>query len=269
MPITGFLSHTWAVVVIVFGLLSGTISVLREVQLMYFPPKTTTRRTFWSWVRIAFVVAVVLLWLDERSKVNQLLSRSSTPVPNIQVTTPPPIINAPPQTAYIKAHDPSIVLGTYKLGGNWAVTGECENTSQTVTAEDAVCRYGLRVVTTKPNVFKQPIVDQSIEDKEYEKFQKELDSISPNRRNYGPQDYGVSTVFTPTIDAKLDEAFRRGAKTILFLADYDWKDGAGEHHNEVCSWLQISPQMFGGPGILVPNNQFVFHYCARHNGVRK
>src|ERR1700739_4519720 len=35
MPVTGFLTHTWAIVVFVVGLLSGAISILREVQLMY------------------------------------------------------------------------------------------------------------------------------------------------------------------------------------------------------------------------------------------
>jgi hypothetical protein len=263
MPVTGMLGHSLAVILVVVGLLSGTLSVLRELQIMYAPAKASERRTFWGWVRLAFVVAAILLWYDEHSKVKQL---SSKPEQAIQVNVPP--TPAPPQTAYMKAHDPGIVLSSYKLGGNWAVSVECENTSPTVIAQEAACRDGLRVVETKPNVFKQPIVDQSVEDEEYKTFRQEMDSTSPNRRNYGPGENGVTTVFTSVIDNKLDKAFRRGAKTLLLLADFSWKDGTGEHHNEVCSWLQISPQMFLGPGILAPSNQFVFHYCVGHNGVR-
>jgi hypothetical protein len=268
MAVTGILGHTWAIVLVVVGLLSGALALLREMQLMYFPPKAGERSVFWSWVRIAFIVAAVLLWWDEHSKVKQL--SAAAPQPTIQVNTPPAVVNSPPQTAYMKAHDPQIVVGSYKLGGNWAVSVECENTSQTVIAQEAVCQDGLHVVKTTPNAFKQPVVDKSIQDEEYLKFRKEMDSAKPNRRNYGPGDNGVSTVFTPTINDKLDKQFRSGAKTILFLADFNWKDGTGEHHNEVCSWLQISPQMFSGPvGTIPPNTQFVWQYCLEHNGVRK
>jgi len=266
MPVTGFLSHTWAIVAIVIGLLSGALSVLREFQVMYFPPKAESKRVFWGWVRIAFVAAAILLWLDEHSKVKQLYAASG---PSIQITTPPAVINSPPQTAYMKGHDPAIVLGSYKLGGNWAVSVQCENTSPTVIAQDAICQDGLRVVKTVRNTFKEPIVDKSAEDAAYLDFRKILDAAAPHRRNYGPGENGLSTVYSQTIDVGLDEAFRKGAKTILFLADFSWKDGAGEHHNEVCSWLQMNPQMFSGPGALAPNNQFVFHYCVEHNGVRK
>ncbi len=266
MPVTGMLGHTLAVILLVVGLLSGTFAVLRELQVMYAPAKATEKRVFWAWVRIAFIVAAVLLWWDEHSKVKQLSSASK---PTIQINTPPAVINSPPRTAYIKAHDPGVVLGSYKLGGNWAVSVECENTSPTVIAQEASCRDALRVVETIPNVFRQPVVEKSVEDGAYLNFRKEMDSTTPNRRNYGPGEYGVTTVFTPTIDNKLDKAFRHGKKTILYLADFSWKDEAGEHHNEVCGWLQLSPQMFSGPGILAPNNQFVFHYCNEHNGVRK
>ncbi len=267
MPVTGMLGHTLAVILVVIGLLSGALAVLREVQLMYAPAKAGERRVFWAWVRIAFIVAAVLLWWDEHSKVQQLSAATSQPT--ILVNTPPAVVNSPPQTAYIKAHDPGVVISSYLLGGNWAVSVECENTSQTVIAQDAVCRTALRVVKTRPNVFKQPVVDQSIEDEEYLKFRTEMDSTTPARRNYGPGEYGVSTVYSPTVNDKLDKDFRSGAKTILFLADFSWKDGTGEHHNEVCSWLQISPQMFTGPGTIAPNTQFVFHYCVGHNGVRR
>lgn len=72
MPVVGLLNHTVAVCLFVIGLLSGGLSIMREVQLMYWPAKTTEKRAFWGWVRIAFVVAAVLLWVDEHAKVGQL-----------------------------------------------------------------------------------------------------------------------------------------------------------------------------------------------------
>ena len=72
MVVNGMLGHTWAIILIVIGLLSGSLSGLRELQVMYAPAKATDKRVFWGWVRIAFVVAAVLLWWDEHSKVKQL-----------------------------------------------------------------------------------------------------------------------------------------------------------------------------------------------------
>ena len=39
---------------------------------MYFPARASGHQVFWGFVRIALLVALVLLWLDERSKVSQL-----------------------------------------------------------------------------------------------------------------------------------------------------------------------------------------------------
>jgi hypothetical protein len=73
----GFLDHTITIILIVIGLLSGVLSVLREVQSMYFPAKAAEGKVFFVFVRIAFVIAAVLLWSDEHQKVVQLTSRSS------------------------------------------------------------------------------------------------------------------------------------------------------------------------------------------------
>ncbi len=44
---------------------------------MYAPSKIGDKRTFWGFVRIAFVIAAVLLYLDEHTKVTQFQSRYS------------------------------------------------------------------------------------------------------------------------------------------------------------------------------------------------
>jgi hypothetical protein len=90
----GFLGHTWEIVLIVVGLLSGAISVLREVQLMYFPAKAEGKKLFWGFARIAFVIAAILLWSNEHDKVSQLAAlKSEKPtfnVPPAQVVVIPP-----------------------------------------------------------------------------------------------------------------------------------------------------------------------------------
>src|ERR1700722_15196723 len=93
MPGTGFLGHSWEIVLIVVGLLSGALSVLREVQLMYLPAKAAGKKLFWGFARIAFVIAAVLLWSDEHDKVLQITAVK----PEKQT-----IINVPPAQVIIQ-----------------------------------------------------------------------------------------------------------------------------------------------------------------------
>jgi hypothetical protein len=86
MPVIGFLGPAMAVAVLVIALLSGALSVLREFLTMYYPSKLDEKKTFWAWSRIAFVVAAVLLWTNERHKVNQLQSRSSEAHGHVLIT---------------------------------------------------------------------------------------------------------------------------------------------------------------------------------------
>lgn len=72
MQVAGFLSHTGALICLVVALLSGVLAVFREVQMMYFPPKSPNKKVFWAFVRIAFGIALVLLYADEHTKVSQL-----------------------------------------------------------------------------------------------------------------------------------------------------------------------------------------------------
>jgi hypothetical protein len=73
----GFLNHAWVVFAVIVGLLSGVLAVVREVQIMYLPAKAADKKVFWGFVRIAFVVALVVLLWNEHDKVNELSKMAS------------------------------------------------------------------------------------------------------------------------------------------------------------------------------------------------
>jgi hypothetical protein len=205
-------------------------------------------------IAAALVLLIVAGWALDRA----------FPMPAPSSPANPPASS--PQIANMSGLDPLVVLGTYKIGRNWGVSDDCKNTSLTVTAEHASCVQGLRVVDTARNVLKQPIVTPVIQDNFYQDFDKEIASIEPTRKNYTPGDSTLGTVFTPVIDKNLDRAFRKGDKTILFMGKYKWTDAGGSHSSEACLWLQLNPQMFSGPGALTLGTQFIWQYCAHHNG---
>lgn len=67
----GIFGSVFGLILLVVALLSGVVSVLRELQMMYLPAKAETSKVFWGWFRIVVFVALVLLWVDEHSKVVQ------------------------------------------------------------------------------------------------------------------------------------------------------------------------------------------------------
>lgn len=63
--IIGMISYFGSIlelVLIVVALLSGALSIVRDLQKMYSPARTDDKRLFWGWVRIAFVISAVLVW---------------------------------------------------------------------------------------------------------------------------------------------------------------------------------------------------------------
>jgi hypothetical protein len=89
MSIVGFLNPTIAVIILGIGLLSGILSIIREVQIMYLPAHLDRGKTFWAWSRIAFVIAAVLLWADEHSKVSELQANALVISLNCEPTSLP------------------------------------------------------------------------------------------------------------------------------------------------------------------------------------
>lgn len=90
MEVSGILPHLLAVILLIIGLLTGVLSVAREIQQMYWPAAAQSRKVFWGWVRVAFVFALVILWFDEHSKV------VTGPIPAIVISpSVPAIVQAP------------------------------------------------------------------------------------------------------------------------------------------------------------------------------
>ena len=213
---------------------------------------------------IALTVPVLQAELQKRDQEIQNLKANP---PHVEVNVPTPVVNIPPEMAYIAAHDVGIVLDQYKIGGHLAVSGGCKNISPTTVAEKVGCAEGVRVVPTHPNALNQPIVTTDVEEREYKQFQRDI-SNRVDQVTFGPGESNFVTVFSPKVDEALDDAFRAGTKTILFLASYDWVDGQGKHTNETCEWLQNYSGLFSGPGALAANPVITWHYCTNHNGLK-
>jgi hypothetical protein len=189
--------------------------------------------------------------------------------PQLQVNMPPAVVNIPSQMAYMAVTGLGVVATEYKVGGRWAVSGACKNISPSIIAENTACVRGVRVVDTALNSLKQPVVSEAVQEKTWKQFQRDISSTEISRRSYGPGESYFGTVFSPIVDDKGDKEFRNGSKTILFLAEYSWKDGVGTHTNEVCTWLQVYPEMFTGPGTIAGNAIITWNGCKNHNGLKR
>jgi hypothetical protein len=224
---------------------------------------------FLSWrdqERLAQQVPGLQAQIQDQSK--QILDLKTNP-PHIEVNLPTPVVKVPPGEAYMSAEGSGVVLPSYKIGGNLAVSSGCKNLSPSAIAESASCVIGLRVVNTKMNPSNQPMVDPATEEKEYLQFKKDVSSIDIARKSYGPNESDFKSVFSPIVDEELDRHFRSGSKTILVLGEYGWRDGVGEHTNEYCVWLQNYPGLFSGPGAISANATITWHSCKNHNGLRR
>jgi len=214
--------------------------------------------------RIALTVPALQ---DELQKRNQEIQNLKSNPPRVEVNVPTPVVNIPPEMAYVSAQEVGIVLDQYKIGGYVAVSGRCKNISPTTVAEKVGCAEGVRVVPTHPNALNQPIVTTEVQEKEYKQFQRDILN-RVDQATFGPGESSFATVFSPKIDEALDGALRAGTKTILFLASYDWVDGKGKHKNETCEWLQLYPGFFSGPGVIAANSVITWNHCTNHNGLK-
>ncbi len=220
------------------------------------------------------LVSFFLVWRDQYREalrvpsLEQQIAALRDKPPQIQVTVPTPVVNIPPEMAYMSSADIGIVVPYYRIGGILVVSATCQNISPSIVAENASCVRQIRVVDTKLNALNQPIVTQAVQDKTYRQFQIDVTSIEIDRKSYGPGEKAFASVMSPIVDESLDQAFRRGSKTVLFLGAYSWKDGLGEHTNEICTWLQNYPGMFSGPGQMASNATITWNNCSKHNGLK-
>jgi hypothetical protein len=258
------------------GAVTGIIGVVERLTDWKMPKRAYAA----VFLGIFLLVSFFLAWRDQyhealrvpaqeiqlQDKDRQITELRDRP-PQFQVNVPAPVVNIPSQMAYMASTDVSLAAASYKIGGNWTVNGRCANISPSVVAEEALCMNALRVVNTKSNPSGQPIVTNAVTENGYRQFLQNASSVKIDRQSYGPGEGVFATVYSPTIDPQLDEAFRSGSKTILFLADYSWKDGMGKHSNQGCKWLQIYPQMFTGPGTMAPSGTLTWNHCRKHNGL--
>jgi hypothetical protein len=211
---------------------------------------------------------VPTLQAQVQDQATQITNLKTNP-PHVEVNLPAPVVNIPAQMAYMSSVGTGVVTSSYKIGGYIAVSSGCKNLSSSAVAENASCVIALRVVDTKPNSLKQPIVPEIIEEEEHRKFKKEIASLYTAKKSYGPGENDFKTAFSPLVDRHLDEAFRSGSKTVLMLGEYTWKDGVGEHTNQYCVWLQMYAGLFSGPGAIDPNATITWHGCKNYNGLKK
>jgi hypothetical protein len=249
---SGLLSPAFGIVVIVIALLSGSLAVIREIQMMYAPAKATDKKVFWGFVRVAFVIAAVLLWWDEHSKVQDLLR-----------------ISASGPRAYVESTELGVIAPSYHIGGKWALANTCKNSSS-VVAEDATCIRWIGFVKTAPNGG-SPFVLSDEQERAYQDFERGIGPYRADpRKSFGPGHEEFQTVESAvTIDEKLDGEFRGEKKTIIFIAEYDWTDGGGPHTNEVCQWLQLPSSTFSKAGTIAAGVPITWHICFPHNGLLK
>jgi hypothetical protein len=252
------------------GVITGLIGVVERLS-EWRMPKWAYASTF---LGVFLLVSFFLAWREQYQEAQKLpalesqLQEKDKTIQQLKEKPPQVQVNIPGQMAYMSSTDIGVVLDSYRIGGNFVVSTTCKNLSTSVVAEDAACVRGLRVVSTKLNAQKQPVVTTEVQDATYRQFQKDIASIDVERRPYGPGESFFASVATPPVDEKLDAALRAGSKTVLYVGEYSWKDGLGPHTNEICAWLQIYPGMFSGPGALARNASITWNHCKGHDGLQ-
>jgi hypothetical protein len=271
---TEFGLFLWAVAQQYIALAAGcAVTVMIDLLAKHWLKRSLSYREDLAILGVFVFLACFLAW---RAQYEATKPQPSQPIqvnippqaaPQIQVNVPPPVVNIPAQMAYMASSDLGIVASAYRIGGTIAVDATCKNISQSAVANNATCIRGLRVVDTKLNLLQQPIVTEAVQDSMYRQFREEIIHIQTERTTYGPNESKMGTVFSPTIDEQLDLAFRNGTKTVLYLGEYSWKDGTGEHTDEICAWLQMYPALFTGPGTMASNVPILWNNCVHHNGL--
>src|ERR1039458_3688116 len=168
--------------------------------------------------REALQVPVLKAQVEDREKTIKQLREAPA---QVQVNVPPfpaPIVNIPPQMAYMAST--KIETVAYAVGDKIKVNDTCHNLSQSIPAEHAWCGLAqVYIVDTELNEIKQPTVRVSVQDKMYRRFEKNIAKLkmASTERTFGPGEGTFSTGYTEELlDKPLDDAFKAGTKTVLF-----------------------------------------------------
>jgi len=190
------------------------------------------------------------------------------PAPQVQVNLPAPVVNLPPQAAYVSMDGLFLVPKYYRIGGYVAANNKFKNFSSQTVAEDAIVLSWMDIVDTVVGEINMPVVTEAEQERGYRSFEKGAKQArSGNKHSYGPGEGAMSTTLA-LVDEKMDAALRGGKKTPLLIVEYDWKDATGKHANQLCKWLQSTPEIFVGPGVMKPDlTQTTWSDCFHHNGL--
>jgi hypothetical protein len=204
------------------------------------------------------------------------IEKNTKEPPKVEVNIPPATVNPPqvkvsipPQMAYLGVTQPGVNSSSYRIGFPLEIVLKPKNLSSSVVAQEASTVRGAWIVSTTLDGLKQQVVSDPEQDRAYWEIKASISKLGPpTLQTFGPsQDYIVSAVTEP-INASLDDALRRGAKTILLYVQNDWRDQSGHHANEFCAWLQVRSDLFSGPGVMASTVAPMWYSCSHHNGLK-
>ena len=232
---------------------------------MYFPPKEKDQaKTFAAWVRVAFVVAFVLLWYNEHVKVNELSKQLDTKA-NIQVFVPPIAIPPPQVVINPPTTGPQPTLNPKKSS---SLTGYLEvaktdfpvptlvDAGQSLPVNVGFIEKGgqpihdMAFTAWSPTVDFNVNVDDKIEKEAettvWKTFNEVLEKYKQKRKreNIKGKDFGGSGMaWTTAYSAPLTDAQAKGimsGSTRLYVTAWaEWKDSEGSPGKlQICQWLQ-------------------------------
>lgn len=168
-------------------------------------------------------------------------------------TQQPPVFNVStvaPQKAFV--HGFGFQYGVYEIGRQIAVNEVYENTLDNVARKVAHWST-VKAVTMSPiGPNGEPMVPESVQDESYKAFIAEgrskmetsTDALTKGQRFF-------LSAPGPILDEELDRSLKNGSKSLLLITEFHWKDDAGTHVSETCTWRQS-------------NN--IWHMCRHHNG---
>jgi hypothetical protein len=239
----GFLGHTSAVIVAAIGILSGAMAVFREIQLMYWPAKTTDRRLFWGFVRIAFVVAAGLLWGDEHRKVVQLSAE---------------VVSSKSAMSGERAN-----LWIQPMYSFWSA----ENMKSNIAKKEVPCDVGIRNRSPYPAthisvraecafVNYRDVGNTGVEDAIFTEAMKKAKIKQFSDLGQDAAAFGVETMKLSPSDLKM----LTSKAMMFFMATISYQDNSGLHTVEMC---KITPY----PPITKTSNK-MYIPCTIHNTIR-
>ena len=233
---------------------------------MYLPPASTTRKTFWGWTRIAFVVSAVILWSDEHAKVAELTAKLNakpeTP-PSTTVNIPPIVV--PPSQVVIQGDKPKgslfwskqempaalVANSPYPVnihltnrGGReitdayWTVTGSFEKLRSGNSNQSDREVFGAFLKNAKAMFVKQ---------------RRNKEARNPEYFGIGDDHWGT----LPMVPTKEEIQGILDGSTRLYLMTYAEWDG-GQSTYKDCRWLQPPADANYGDA-----SKLIFHICAK------